>query len=110
MDIKGYLKGKAKQRILDSHDIFLFPTYYGEGRPIVLLEAMGAGLAVISTPVAAIPEIVKNEENGIIVDSREPIDFFKAVRRLIEDLKLLCYIKKHNKEIAKRFYDAKVVT
>jgi len=108
--LSGYITGKKKSRLLHESDIFLFPTYYGEGCPIVILEAMGTGTAIISTPVAAIPKIVSNNENGYIIDSKSPEPFYKAVKKLIDDRGLLNKIKKGNKEKAEKNYEADVVT
>jgi len=109
-EVPGYVTGRKKWDILKNSDIFLFPTYYEEGCPVVILEAMGAGLAIISTPVAAIPDIVKHGENGFIVDSRDPKDFYEAVKRLIENNELLNKIQKINKRKAEMNYEAKVIT
>jgi len=109
-DLVGYVEEEKKERILNDSDIFLFPTYYGEGCPIVILEAMGTGTAIISTPVAAIPKIVSNNENGFIIDSKSSEPFYKAVIKLIDDRDLLNRIKRRNKEKAEKNYEAEVVT
>ncbi|UCE40728.1 MAG: glycosyltransferase family 4 protein [Candidatus Aminicenantes bacterium] len=106
----GFITGEEKRNILEGSDILLFPTHYGEGCPVVLLEAMGAGLAVISTPIAAIPEIVENNKNGFIIDSMDPKDFFEAARNLLEDKELLKKFQDQNREKAKKNYEASVVT
>jgi len=110
IDLVGYVEEEKKEEILNDSDIFLFPTYYGEGCPIVILEAMGAGTAIISTPVAAIPKIVSNNENGFIIDSKSPEPFYKAVKKLIDNRELLNRIKKRNKDKAEKNYEAEVVT
>jgi len=110
IDAPGYIIGEKKWEILRNSDIFLYPTYYGEGCPLVILEAMGAGLAVVSTPVAAIPDIVRNNENGFIIKSKDPKDFYEAVKKLIEDRDLLKKIQKLNREKAEKNYEAKIVT
>lgn len=109
-ELVGYVKEGKKEEILKDSDIFLFPTYYGEGCPIVILEAMGAGTAVVSTPVAAIPKIVSNNENGFLIDSKLPEPFYKAVKKMIDNRELLNRIKKRNKEKAEKNYEAEVVT
>lgn len=108
--IPGFITGEKKQEILNNSDIFLFPTYYGEGCPLVILEAMGAGLVVVSTPVAAIPDIVKHDENGFIVNSTDPIVFYEAVKRLLDDRELLNRMQKVNKKKAEENYDAVTYT
>ncbi len=106
----GYISGEKKRDIFSKSDIFLFPTSYGEGCPAVVVEAMGAGLAVISTPVAAIPDIVENGLNGFIIGSKHPKEFFAAVVKLIEDRELLNKIKDRNKKKAAKKYEIKVIT
>lgn len=110
LDPVGYVRGPEKWEILDRSDIFLFPTFYGEGCPLVILEAMGAGLAVLSTPVAAIPDIVIHNENGFIINSKDPKDFFEVIVKLIEDRELLFNIQKKNMLKAENHYEAGVVT
>jgi len=109
MDFTGYITGKEKDEILRVSDIFIFPTYYGEGCPIVILEAMGAGLAIVSTPVAAIPEIVEDGVNGFLHNSKEPKIFFYSVKKLIEDRQLLAEMQIRNKKKAEMNYTAAIV-
>jgi len=54
---------EQKQQILRMSDIFVLPSY-SEGCPLSVLEAMTAGLPVVVTPVGALPEILKDGENG----------------------------------------------
>ncbi len=106
----GFVSGLTKQRLLAESDIFLFPTICNEGCPVVVLEAMGAGQAVVSTPVGAIADIVKPSENGFLISSRDPRDFYEAVDKLIDNRKLLRRIQKLNKIKALENYEAAVVT
>jgi glycosyltransferase involved in cell wall biosynthesis len=48
-------------------DIFVFPTVYGEGTPRVILEAMSQGLPVIASQIAGIPDVVVDQENGLLI-------------------------------------------
>jgi len=110
IETPGFVSGEKKKKILLSSDIFLFPTHYGEGCPVVILEAMGSGLAIVSTPVGAIPEIVQHNENGFIVNSSNPMDFAKAVEKLMEDRELLCDMKEANSKKAEANFEASMVT
>ncbi len=47
-------------------DIFVLPTY-AEGMPISVIEAMAAGLAIISTPVGGVPDLIDNGKDGFLV-------------------------------------------
>ncbi len=85
----GKRTGVAKARVFDNSDLFVFPTYYpAEGHPWVIVEAMAAGLPIIATDHAAIPESVLDGENGIIVEKRNPAMLAEAIMRLCKDARL----------------------
>lgn len=65
------------------YDIFVLPTGPGEGIPRVLLEAMAAGLPIVSTRVSGISSLIRHEENGLLVDDGSPEHLCAAVRRLV---------------------------
>jgi glycosyltransferase involved in cell wall biosynthesis len=71
-----------------SYDVFVLPTLPGEGIPRVLLEAMAAGLPVVTTRVAGIPALVKHGVNGLLVDEPTPDAVGVAVSRVIDDRSL----------------------
>jgi glycosyltransferase involved in cell wall biosynthesis len=53
--------------------------------PTVIMEAMAAGLPVISTPLGGIPEMVEQDVNGELVPERDPAAICAAMERLISD-------------------------
>ena len=65
-------------------DVFVLPTHR-EGFPMVVLEAMAAGLPLIATPIGAIPDAVRDGEEGIIVPPRDAAALAAALKRLLED-------------------------
>jgi glycosyltransferase involved in cell wall biosynthesis len=65
--LPGVVTGTAKQRLLLESDFLLFPPIEPEGHPRVILEAMAAGLPVITTAQGAIPETVLDGVTGFIV-------------------------------------------
>jgi glycosyltransferase involved in cell wall biosynthesis len=67
------------------YDVFVLPTLPGEGIPRVLLEAMSAGLPVVTTRVAGIPSLVVDGVNGLLVDDASSASVAAAVGRVIED-------------------------
>lgn len=56
-----------------------------EGLPIALLEGMASGLPVVATQVGAVPEIIVNEENGLLVAPDQPESLAAAMLRAIDD-------------------------
>ncbi|MDD5547583.1 MAG: glycosyltransferase family 4 protein [Candidatus Pacebacteria bacterium] len=72
---------------LKAFDIFVLPSIK-EGLPYILLEAMAAGLPTIVTNAGGMPEVVKNEENGLIVPQKNPGMLADAINRLLTNPKL----------------------
>jgi glycosyltransferase involved in cell wall biosynthesis len=67
------------------YDLFVLPTLPGEGIPRVLLEAMSAGLPIVTTRVAGIPSLIEHERNGLLLDEPTPQAIAGAIERLIAD-------------------------
>lgn len=72
------------QRLANS-DIFILPSHY-EGLPLTILEAMAAGLPVISTAVGGVPDIVKG--NGMLVEAGISKELSEAMIKLADNEKL----------------------
>ena len=72
---------------LNSLNLLIVPSHTESfGRSIV--EAMAVGIPVIATNIGGIPEIIKNNYNGILVPPKNPYEISKAVCRLYKDKKL----------------------
>ncbi len=64
--------------------LFVLPSLFGEGMPMVILEAMAAGLPVISTTVEGIPEVIRDNRDGILVDAGDADALLEAIRKLAD--------------------------
>lgn len=106
----GYLRGGDKAQALVDADLFVFPTYYGEGCPNALLEAMGAGLPVIATRAGGIPDVVEHNVNGIILEQVTPETIRAALQELVPDAGLRGKMSETNRRKAWENYEAGVVS
>ncbi|MBO6605396.1 glycosyltransferase family 4 protein [Psychroserpens sp.] len=106
VDIKGFIHGDDKIQAFMNSDVFIFPTYYGEGLPTAILESMLYGLPVISRVIAAIPEVVKNGVNGYLLESKAPNDFMNAIEELIKSPDQFSSISELNQKTAKQLFVA----
>ena len=104
---EGWIKGQKKIDCLNWEDVYILPSY-NEGLPIAILEAMAYGHPVISTPVGGISEIVKNDENGILVQPGDTKAIADAIKYYIEYRPA---IKKHGERaynVVQAFFPEKV--
>ncbi len=69
-------------------DIFCLPSYANEGVPQAILQAMLTALPIVTTPVGAITEAVKDGESALVVSPRDTNALATAISRLIADSKL----------------------
>jgi glycosyltransferase involved in cell wall biosynthesis len=80
--------GEKKFGYFANADIFVFTPREPEGHPWVIVEAMAAGLPIISTDQGAIIESVKDGENGFIVPVADPSAIAGKLKMLIVDKSL----------------------
>lgn len=70
---------------LQAFDLFCLPSYANEGVPQALAQAMACGLAVVTTPVGSIEELVEDGRTGVIVPPSDPPALARAVAALLDD-------------------------
>lgn len=69
---------------LAAADVFVSPSLQ-EGLPMVLLEAMAAGLAVVSTNVGEIPQVITSERDGLLVPPGDVDELCGALERMMRN-------------------------
>jgi phosphatidylinositol alpha-mannosyltransferase len=72
-------------RLLAGLDVFVLPSRFGEGMPMVLLEAMGAQVASIATRVEGSAEVIDDGTDGLLAEPRDVAGLAAAIRTLIAD-------------------------
>jgi glycosyltransferase involved in cell wall biosynthesis len=83
VNFMGPRSGDEKTRIFQESDVFAFPTWYPlEGQPVAMIEAMAAGLPVLTTRHATIPEIL-GDEGGIYVNKQDAADIAVKLLQLL---------------------------
>lgn len=83
----GFVSGQTKQTLFNEADILVLPSY-GEGLPIVIMEALQTRCAIVSTNVGAIPEIV-TQDNGILIDPGDQNALYTALNTYDQDREFL---------------------
>jgi len=89
VELAGVVSGEAKRAALGWADAFAYPTHYPqEGQPLVLLEAMAAGLPIVSTRHAGIPDTVRDGTEALLVEPHDTAALGEALVRLATDAEL----------------------
>jgi glycosyltransferase involved in cell wall biosynthesis len=78
---------ETTDKYLNAADIFVLNTGY-EGFSHTILEAMSAGLPVITTDVGGNPEIIQDGQNGLLVEYNNKDQLKEAIKKLYDDPKL----------------------
>lgn len=111
----GKVYGDKKQEIFAGADIFAFPTYYSnECFPLVILEAMRAGLPVISTMEGGIPDIVEEGVTGFLVRQKNVEMLAEKIEILIKSSALRQQMgrsgrKKYEKEFMFEIFEQRMI-
>jgi glycosyltransferase involved in cell wall biosynthesis len=87
LDILPFVSREDMPALYAQHDIFAFPSLF-EGLPIVLLEAMAAGMPVVTTETCGMKDIVEDEYNGLLVKPADTKAFVAATERLVHSAEL----------------------
>jgi len=79
----GVVEPGSGPQLISQYDALVLPTYYDtEGHPGVMIEAMHAGVPVVSTRVRTFPELITNGCNGFLVPMQDSCALAKAIHLL----------------------------
>ncbi|MTJ48421.1 glycosyltransferase family 4 protein [Dolichospermum sp. UHCC 0259] len=98
----GWVDSKQRDSLLNQADVFILPSY-NEGLPMAILEAMGWGLPIISTPVGGIPELVITNKNGWLVTPGNIKQLSQVMQSLVENEELRLSLGKNARETVMPF-------
>lgn len=104
MRFTGQIGIDETARYFQAADCFVFPSK-NEGFGIVLIEAMASGVPVIATRIPDVTEdIIDHEEDGIVLDTREPEALASAIRRLQSDRQLYARLSENAVEKVRKCF------
>lgn len=79
---------------LREYDALAVPSLWLETGPLVVYEAFAAATPVIGSDLGGIAELVRHEENGLLVKAQSPADWADALRRLTEEQGLISRLRR----------------
>jgi colanic acid/amylovoran biosynthesis glycosyltransferase len=86
----GPLPEPAVLDLLERADLFVLPSVIAsdgtmEGLPVVLVEALAAGVPVVATRISGVPELIRDGETGLLAEPGRADDLRRAMSRLLAD-------------------------
>jgi glycosyltransferase involved in cell wall biosynthesis len=85
--VTGWAGPDEVNRLLAGSDILVLPSH-DENLPLSVIEGMGFGLAVVTTPVGAVPDIIIDGETGLLTPPGDPTSLAMALTRVVSDASL----------------------
>jgi glycosyltransferase involved in cell wall biosynthesis len=64
-------------------DLFVLPSLFGEGLPMVVLEAMAMGVPVVASHVEGVPEAIAHRESGLLVEPASVSQLAAAINEFV---------------------------
>ena len=94
---------------LCNSSVYVLPSYYPEGTPRSILEAMAVGRPIITTDTPGCRETVREGINGYLVPPRDSIALAAAMEKFIIEPALITKMGARSREIAEEKYDVRKV-
>jgi len=97
------------KNILYNSSVFVLPSYYGEGIPRTILEAMAVGLPIITTNNVGCKETVIEGENGFLIEPQDVPSLANSIEQLIQNRDLLLSMGQKSRQLAQELFDVNLV-
>jgi glycosyltransferase involved in cell wall biosynthesis len=98
---RGWLEDAEREAALREAAIFVLPST-SEGLPMALLEAMAWGRAIVATAVGGVPDVLSDNEDGLVIPPADPAALAAALARLAADAGLRARLASAARERARR--------
>ncbi|WP_028449244.1 glycosyltransferase family 4 protein [Chitinibacter tainanensis] len=106
--IHGWVGPEKKSILLAECSALVLPSY-NEGLPMVIIEALGSEIPLITTPVGGIPDVINDGHNGLLVNPGEIDALSEALYRVLTDSKLSAKLAQEGSALYFNFFTSGVV-
>jgi len=80
-------------------DVLIFPSVWYENCPLVLKEASTTGTPVIASNIGAIPEFVRDGENGLLFEVGNAAHLFQKISMIVKSPNLITYFRENMRQV-----------
>jgi len=101
---EGWQNTAGVSALYQQADIFALPSF-AEGIPVVLMEAMATEIACVATSIAGIPELIRNDVDGLLVQPSNEEELAAALARLLDEPELRLRLGKSARQRVVECYD-----
>lgn len=94
---------------LEACNLFVLPSYYREGVPRTILEALATGRAIVTTDTSGCRDTVDEGRNGYLIPPRAPEALAAAIERFVYDPTLIRSMGRESRRLAEARFDVRAV-
>lgn len=107
--LTGWITRNKLPSVLNNLKLIIIPSYTEAG-PIIALEAMACGIPILATSVGLIPDIIKNQETGFILENNSPECIAENIIKVLDNPNLDKIVMQARELVETEFtYDAAVM-
>ena len=108
VNFHGHVGEKKVQEFYRKSDLLVFPTFHIEGFPMVIFNALQFGLPVVTTRIRAAADYLKEGENALFCEAKNPASVAEKITELINNKDLRDRMKANNRALAGEFTAEKI--
>ncbi|BDP43377.1 hypothetical protein DAETH_33460 (plasmid) [Deinococcus aetherius] len=84
VELLGWVDAERGTRLLEETDVLVLPSFF-EGQPLALMEGMARGVAIVTTGVGGIPDMIEDGASGLLVPPGDDAALAAALGSVLED-------------------------
>ncbi|WP_137702259.1 glycosyltransferase [Marimonas lutisalis] len=107
VDFMGYRSQSEVAAMLAETDLLVLPSF-AEGLPVVLMEALAAGVPVVTTQIAGIPELVEHGVNGYLCPPGDELALAHAIEAVLDDPETAEAMGAEGRETVRHDFDSRI--
>ena len=105
IEFRGKVGSDEFKQYLHNAKLLVVPEQWENMSPVIIIEAMFAGIPIVAGRIGGLPEFVIDGENGYLAEYNNPKDFAEKIIRLLSSQQLRSKFSQKNKELFQRLFN-----